>query len=83
MKVYSNYFKINFDQNEILGVNKYSVKFEPEIPENSKKMRSEILRLAKEEINKKIDYFIDWSSCIYSLRKVTNLNIFETEHDGV
>ena len=45
-------------------------------------MRSEILRLAKEEINKKIDYFIDWSSCIYSLRKVTNLNIFETEHDG-
>ena len=40
IKVYSNYFIINFDQNEILGVNKYSVKFEPEIPENSKKLRS-------------------------------------------
>ena len=72
----------NFDQNEIYGVNKYSFKFEPEIPENSKKLRSEILKLAREQIQQKIDYFIHWSSCIYSIKKVTNLNIFETEHDG-
>ncbi len=53
-------------------MNKYSVKFEPEIPENSKKLRSEILKNAREKIQRSIDYFIDWSSCIYSLKKVLN-----------
>lgn len=58
------------------------VKFEPEIPENSKKLRFEILNNAREKIQQSIDYFIDWSSCIYSLKKVLNLNIFEVENDG-
>ena len=38
LKLFSNYFQIEFDQNDIKGVNKYTVKFEPEIPDNSKEL---------------------------------------------
>jgi hypothetical protein len=39
MALYSNYFKIDFDQAGIQGVNKYTIKYDPEIPDNSKELR--------------------------------------------
>lgn len=44
VKLYSNYYQLDFDQKEIQGVNKYTVKFDPEIPDNSKPMRNAVLK---------------------------------------
>ena len=82
LKLYSNYFKIDFDSKEIQGVNKYTLKFEPEIPDNSRKTRKEILRVVRDKVKEKLDFFIDWGTCVYSLRKVADLPQYEAEHEG-
>lgn len=82
LKLYSNYFKIDFDQKEIQGVNKYAVKFEPEIPDNSKVMRKAVLKVVRDKIKEKLDFFIDWGLCVFSLRKVSELPIYEAEHEA-
>lgn len=82
LKLFSNYFQIEFDQNDIKGVNKYTVKFEPEIPDNSKELRKLVLKSVRDKIKEKLEFFIDWGTCCYSLRKVADLPTYEGEHDG-
>jgi aubergine-like protein len=82
LKLFSNYFNIEFDQNDIKGVNKYTVKFEPEIPDNSRALRKDVLKAARDKIKEKLEFFIDWGTCLYSLRKVGDLPVYEAEHDG-
>ena len=82
LKLYSNYFQIVFDQKDIQGVNKYTVKFEPEIPDNSKALRKDVLRSVRDKIKEKLEFFIDWGTCVYSLRKCADLPVYEGEHDG-
>ena len=48
IKLFSNFFQVAFDQKEIQGVNKYTVKFEPEIPENSRELRKIVLKKVKD-----------------------------------
>ena len=50
LKLYSNYFQIAFDQAEIQGVNKYTCKFEPEIPDNSRALRKDVLKACRDKI---------------------------------
>jgi len=64
-------------------VNKYTCKFEPEIPDNSRKMRNLVIRGVKDKIKEKLDFFIEWGNCVYSLKKVADLPKYESEHDGV
>lgn len=82
VKLYSNYYQLDFDQKEIQGVNKYTVKFEPEIPDNSKQMRGAILKKVKDKLREKVDFFIGWGTNIFSLRKVGDIPTLEAEHDG-
>ena len=82
LKMYSNYYQLEFDQNEIQGVNKYTVKFEPEIPDNSRPLRKAVLKLVKDKIREKLEFFIDWGTNVFSLRKVADLPSYEAEHDG-
>jgi aubergine-like protein len=82
LKLFSNYFQIDFDQGDIKGVNKYTVKFEPELPDNSKNLRKDVLKAARDKIKEKLEFFIDWGLCVYSLRKVADLPVYEAEHDG-
>lgn len=81
-QLFSNYFQIDFDQAGIQGVNKYTVKFEPELPDNSKVLRKAVLKSARDKIKEKLDFFIDWGTCAYSLRKVADLPVYEGEHEG-
>lgn len=83
LKLYSNYFQLDFDQKEIQGVNKYTVKFEPELPENSKVMRKAVLKCVRDKIKEKLEFFIDWGLCVFSLRKVADLPVYHAEHEGV
>jgi len=82
LKLYSNYFQIEFDQNDIKGVNKYTVKFEPELPDNSKNLRKDVLKSARDKIKEKLEFFIDWGTCLYSLKKVSDLPVYDGEFDG-
>lgn len=83
MKLFSNYFSLEFDSPTIKGVNKYTCKFEPEVPDNSRKVRNAIIRTVKDKIKEHIDFFIEWGNCIYSLKKSLELPKQETEHDSV
>jgi hypothetical protein len=82
LKMFSNYFQIDFDQKEIKGVNKYTCKFEPEIPDNAKDMRKNVLRAVRDKVKEKLEFFIDWGTCVYSLRKCADLPVYEAEHEG-
>lgn len=83
MKLFSNYFSIDFDSPNCPGVNKYTVKFEPEIPDNSRAMRKDVLKLCRDKIKEKLEFFIDYGLCVFSLKKVSELPVYEAEHDGV
>lgn len=82
LKLFSNYFQIDFDQKDIQGVNKYTVKFEPEIPDNSKQLRKDVLKSVRDTIKEKLEFFIDWGLCLYSLRKCADLPTYNAEHEG-
>ena len=83
MKLYTNYFSIDFDSKDVAGVNKYTVKFEHEIPDNARAMRKTVLKLCRDEIKKHLEFYIDWGLCVFSLKKVAELPVFAAEHDGV
>jgi len=83
MKLYTNYFSIDFDTKDVTGVNKYTVKFEPEIPDNARKMRKTVLKLCRDQIKEKLEFYIDWGLCIFSLKKVAELPVYSAEQDGV
>jgi hypothetical protein len=83
LKLFSNYFSLAFDSPSIQGVNKYTCKFEPEVPDNSRKVRTQIIRTVKEKLKESLDFFIEWGNCIYSLKKTAEVPKLETEHDGV
>ena len=82
MRLYSNYFSIDFDSKDVVGVNKYTVKFEPEIPDNSRALRKEILKKCRDKIKEHLEFYIDWGLCVYSLKKIAELPKFQAENDG-
>lgn len=83
MKLFSNYFSIDFDSKDVAGVNKYTVKFEPEIPDNARAMRKQVLKLCRDQIKEKLEFYIDWGLCVFSLKKVAELPVYSAELDGV
>jgi hypothetical protein len=83
IKLFSNYFSLEFDSPTIQGVNKYTCKFEPEVPDNARKVRGAILRTVKEKVKEHLDFYIDWGNCVYSLKKAADIPVYETEHDGI
>lgn len=83
IKLYTNYFSIDFDSKDVAGVNKYTVKFEPEIPDNARAMRKTVLKLCRDEIKKHLEFYIDWGLCVFSLKKVAELPVYTAEQDGV
>lgn len=63
-------------------MNKYTCKFEPELPDNAKEMRKNVLRAVRDAVKEKLEFFIDWGTCIYSLRKCADLPVYDAEHEG-
>lgn len=64
------------------GVNKYTVKFEPEIPDNSRALRKEVLKKCRDKIKESLEFYIDYGLCVFSLKKVAELPVYSAEHDG-
>ena len=82
LKLFSNYFTIDFDSKDVAGVNKYTVKFEPEIPDNARAMRKEVLKECRDKIKESLEFYIDWGLCVFSLKKVAELPVYECEKEG-
>jgi hypothetical protein len=53
------------------------------VPDNSRKLRTQIIKPIKDKIKEHLDFFIEWGSCVYSLKKVNEVPKFESEHDSV
>jgi len=45
-------------------------------------LRKAILKTVKDKVREKLEFYIDWGTNIYSLRKVSDIPTCETEHDG-
>ena len=71
-----------FDSPTIKGVNKYTCKFEPEVPDNSRKVRGAIIKTVKDKLKESLEFYIEWGNCVYSLKKVEEVPKLETELDG-
>ena len=69
-KLFSNYFQIEFNSKVIKSVNNKTVIFEPSIPDNSKDVRKSVLKLVKDKIEEKLDFFIDWGLCVFILKRL-------------
>lgn len=65
--VKTNYFRMNFDNRNSGSLYKFSIDFEPEIPEASRKIRAKIINSVKEDIVKKIGQYKFIGNCIYAL----------------
>jgi len=55
------------------------VKFDPEIPDNSRALRKELLKKCRDKIKEHLEFYIDWGLCVFSLKKVAELPEFEAE----
>ena len=53
------------------------------IPDNSRALRKVVLKKCREQINEKLEFFIDWGLCVFSLKKVAELPTYSAENDGV
>lgn len=58
------------------------MKFDPEIPENSRPLRNAVLKPVKDKVREKLEFFIAWGTNLYSLRKCGDIPPYESEHDG-
>lgn len=63
-------------------MNKYTVKFEPEIPDNVKALRKDVLKKCRDKIKESLEFYIDYGLCVFSLKKVAELPTYTAEHDG-
>ena len=81
----ANYYAFKFTNPNRKHVFKYTVKFEPEIPDNSNKMRNKVLNKNRDMIKEKYlgFYIFLGSTCIYSLQNCPEIPTLEAELDGV
>lgn len=82
-KLYSNFFNLEFASPEIKGVVKYQVKFVPDIPDNSHKVRKQVVSKARDQIKEKLGFHIMWGSHVYSTKQCAEQFTVKAELEGV
>ena len=79
----SNYYKFQFTNPKKNHIFKYSVKFTPEVPDNSRKVRNKIVNGVRKQIESHIGFFIFINNCIYSLDNDPEIPKFISEYEDV
>jgi aubergine-like protein len=82
VKVFSNYFNLKFKSPDIKGIQKYHLKFTPEIPDNSLQLKKTLLRKVRDQVKEKLAFYIFWGNCIFSYKAVDPLTL-NAEEEGV
>ena len=67
VKLISNYYNFIFTNPKKNKIFKYFVKFSPEVPDNSRKVRNKIMHGVRKQLEDYLEFFIFMGSCIYSL----------------
>ena len=62
---------------------KYSVKFTPELPDNSRKVRNKVINVVRKQIEEELHFFIFMGTFIYSLENVPDMPKFVSEYEGI
>jgi hypothetical protein len=85
IQLLANYYAFKFTNPKLQNVFKYTVKFEPEIPDNSTRMRKKLVSLNRALLKEKyLNFFIFLGgTCIYSLENCPDIPELEAEIDGV
>ena len=78
----TNYYRFEFD-NKCREVQKYNVKFTPELPDASKTVRCKVVHQVKEMLLEKLGFYIFLGQHIYALKMDTELPVFESTWDSV
>jgi hypothetical protein len=79
----ANYYKFKFTNPDKKNVFKYSVKFTPDVPDNSKKIRSKVFHGTRKDLEKYLNFFIFLGgTCVYSLENSPEIPTLESEYDG-
>jgi hypothetical protein len=81
-KVFSNYFNLKFNSPDIKGIQKYHLKFTPEVPDNSAALKKAIIRKVRDQIKEKLKFYIFWGSNIFSYYAVDPFTL-QAEEEGV
>lgn len=82
LNVFSNFFSLKFSSPDIKGIQKYHVKFTPEVPDNSLKLKKACLSKIRDQIKAKLNFFIFWGNCIFSYKTEGEPFALEAEVDG-
>jgi hypothetical protein len=83
VQLLANYYKFKFTNPDKKNVFKYAVKFTPDIPDNSRKIRSKVFNGIREELKPHLNFFIFLgNTCIYSLENQPELPQMKSEYDG-
>jgi len=83
MKLYSNYYGLQFTDKTIQGISKYQVSFEPEVPDNSSKLRKDIYKLVRQQLTAQLEHCLFWGSCLFSWKRIQDVTPVTAELDGV
>lgn len=82
MSLAANYFQVELAGGSAGAVNKYSVEFEPALPDDDRTLRKSILANCSTAIKEHLSFYINWGTCLYSLQRSPDSLILEREHDG-
>ena len=73
---------MKFTSPDIQGISKYHLTFTPEIPDNSIALRKSALKACRPELQKQFEHYICWGSCLYSWKKLPEVQPVEGEFEG-
>lgn len=59
------------------------MKFSPEVPDNSPKVRNKIVNVIRKQLNEYLGFFIFMGGCIYSLENSIDIPKHISEYDGI
>ncbi|CDW80416.1 macronuclear development protein 1 [Stylonychia lemnae] len=83
VKLLTNYYRFNFTNPKKNQIFKYTVKFTPEIPDNSRKIRNKVVNAIRSQLQEYLGFFIFMGNCLYSLENSPEIPKHKSEYDGI
>ena len=83
MPLISNFYQFKFTNPSRQKIQKYSVKFEPSIPDNSKKVRNKVVNKVRKDIEKQLGFFLFLGNSAFSLEGFKDVQTYQSEFEEV
>ena len=83
MALTTNFYRFNFTNPKKNQIFKYAVKFTPEVPDNSGRLRGKIVNKVRAQLQDFLGFFIFMGGCCYSLENAPDVPALQSEFDEV